>query len=140
MFFATTSYTTFQICKTKLIFERKFNFDSPFTQQKFMNTKSLRFKCHSLTPSFLDTVKLGYDELSGTVEICSLYPWHRYNGEHLCSKSFFWDHKSSHLFLNTFVFRYKRNKLIWKKSHSRKNDVTYLKQLLCRTIHFNPYL
>ena len=46
---------------------------------------------------FLDvriTVKLGYDELCGTVEICLLYPWHCYRCEHLFSKTFMWNQKS----------------------------------------------
>ena len=30
-------------------------------------------------PNFEFTVKLGYNKLYGTMEICSLQPWNRYN-------------------------------------------------------------
>ncbi len=36
--------------------------------------------------SVINTIKFGYNELSGALNICSLYPWNRYNRQTLFSK------------------------------------------------------
>ena len=70
----------------------------PKLRSRLTHPKLIRYKSHTFT--FVEdgrrelekykyksyTIKLGYNKLDGTVNIFSLYPWHHYNFEGLCSK------------------------------------------------------